>query len=137
MEERLLAPSFPGFLEPRSPPRAWECVPGLFAGDSPAGLGLKQAALPLPSEQGSPPPGRKTIIKIYLKKPPSLLLLTLAVRYRASTKCCIQKFCLPGLSPAYRTPLNLVGLFSHVFLMRKYVRDYWHHRFLPSGGFRS
>lgn len=85
----------------------------------------------------SPRPGLKTIIKIYLKKSPSLLLLTLAIRYKASTECCIQKSCLPGLFPSCRTILNLVGLFSHVFLMRKYFRDYWHHRFLPFRGFCS
>lgn len=68
---------------------------------------------------------------MFEKNPQSLLLLTLAVRYKASTQCCIQKFCLPGLFLSYRTILNLVGLFFHVFLMRKYFRDYWHHRFIP------
>lgn len=84
-----------------------------------------------------PPPGLKTIIKMYLKKSPSFLLLTLAVRYEASTKRCIQKFCLPGLFPSFRTILNLAGLFFHVFLMRKYFRDYWHHRFSPFWRFLS
>lgn len=111
----------------------WERVPRLFAGDSPAGLGLNMRCFQ--KHEIPPPPGLKTIIKIYLRKSPSLLLLTLAIRYKASTECCIQKFCLPGLFPSCRTILNLVGLFSHVFLMRKYFRDHWHHRFLPFWGF--
>ena len=68
---------------------------------------------------------------MYLKKSPSRLLLTLAVRSQASTKCCAQKSAFQACSLLTEQSLAWWGLFFYVFLMRKYVRDYWHHRFVP------
>lgn len=106
----------------RGPSSVWEMAPLCLASDRLHGLCFQKHEILLP--------GLTTIIKTYSNKPQSPLLLTLAVRYKAPTKRGIQKFCLPGLFPSYRTTLNLVGLFFHVFLMRKYFRDYWHHRFI-------
>ena len=101
-------------------------------GDSPPVLGPRQAAHPLLSEAWDvPPPGLKTNIIMHLKKSPSRLLLTLAVRSQASTKCCTQRSAFQACSLLTEQPLAWWGLFFYVFLMRKYVRDYWHHRFVP------
>ena len=127
-EDSLLS-FLPGVMETclpgpgnRGPSSVWEMAPLCLASDRLHGLCFQKHEILLP--------GLKTIIKTYSNKPQSPLLLTLAVRYKAPTKRGIQKFCLPGLFPSYRTTLNLVGLFFHVFLMRKYFRDYWHHRFI-------
>lgn len=66
-----------------------------------------------------PPPGLKAIIIIYLKKSPSLLLLTLAVRSQASTKCCTQKSAFQACSLLTEQSLASWGLFFLCFLNEK------------------
>ena len=78
-----------------------------------------------------PLPGRKTIIIVHLKKAPWCLLLTLAVRYKASAKRCTQTPAFRACSLPTEQSLTWWGLFLHVSLMRKYFRDYWHPRFVP------
>lgn len=112
-QRRGCVSSLPRSLRRRAlPRRPWEPGLKLFAGDSPAVLGLRQAAHPLLSEAWDfPPPGLKTIIIIYLKKSPSRPLLTLAVRSQASTKCCTQKSAFQACSLLTEQSLASWGLF--------------------------